>query len=494
MNTLMLRFCPRRIALNGKSSPYFDFTDATASPVTMTCLAIFFLLHSSCDTTTIEPSNEFRLPEIREFFILENEYNVLSVVGKVETKFVTYVKVEYGTDNGQAFSTPWMPATDTTTRIAVLGLEPDKSYWAKAIAVSRDGDEIRSDSMFFATKSLPDDIPHLVIQHMDYPTPGYVTIGFTGVFNHAYTVIFNNEGRILWYRKFEGSVFDFQKQPNNKYTVCVSVSSSSSLFYEMDNLGSIIRSYKADADKDTDIHELRIADSSHALFGIEYRFMDLTELGGVESARVKGIVVEYHRPGASPFLWNTFDHLKITDASPNISLTGQTVNPWHANALELDTDDNLLVSFRHCNEITKIDSRTGSIVWRLGGKNNQFTFMNDPFNGFSHQHGIRRLDNGNIILFDNGNTHEPQESRAVEYMLDENNKKATMVWQYRSSPALFSSALGFAQRLENGNTFITYGRIPRIIEVDMSGNKRWEASVDPPGQFVYRAFKINSLY
>ena len=70
---------------------------------------------------------------------------------------------------------------------------------------------------------------------------------------------------------------------------------------------------------------------------------------------------------------------------------------------------------------------TGAIIWRLGGKNNQFSFINDTI-GFSHQHAIRRLENGNISLFDNGNYHSPPFSRAIEYSLNENNKTATLVW------------------------------------------------------------------
>ena len=33
----------------------------------------------------------------------------------------------------------------------------------------------------------------------------------------------------------------------------------------------------------------------------------------------------------------------------------------------------LLISSRHMDEVTKIDRQTGEIIWRLGGKNNDFT-------------------------------------------------------------------------------------------------------------------------
>jgi outer membrane protein assembly factor BamB len=220
--------------------------------------------------------------------------------------------------------------------------------------------------------------------------------------------------------------------------------------------------------------------------------MDLTQFGGLPNATVRGLVVEHG--GTNPFIWNTFDHLRVNEAMPDIPLNTQNVNPWHGNAIEIDRDGNYLVSFRNSDMIVKINSQTGNIIWRWGGRNNQFAFINDVFNGFSHQHAVRRLDNGNIILFDNGNLHSPQVSRAAEYKLDENNKTATLVWQYVPSPSLYGSALGYAQRLANGNTLICFGTAQRIIEVDMSGAKRWELLIEEPQRYSYRAFKINSLY
>jgi outer membrane protein assembly factor BamB len=234
--------------------------------------------------------------------------------------------------------------------------------------------------------------------------------------------------------------------------------------------------------------------SDLALLGIQFKRQDLSSVGGRANAAVQGFVVEYRRPGKEAFLWSTFDHCSLSDAASDISLKGQNVDPWHANAIEIDDDGNLLVSFRNSDEILKINSETGSIMWRLGGKNSQFSFRNDKLGGFSHQHGIRRLANGHILLFDDGNLHSPPMSRAVEYRLDESAKIAELVWEYRPDPPIFGFALGFAQRLPNGNTLVCFGTAQHIIEVDQGGVKRWELIVDEPQRFAYRAFAIESLY
>jgi hypothetical protein len=53
----------------------------------------------------------------------------------------------------------------------------------------------------------------------------------------------------------------------------------------------------------------------------------------------------------------------------------------HSNAVEFDYNGHLLLSSRPLNEITKINRQTGNVMWRFGGKYNNFTFIGDtvPF-------------------------------------------------------------------------------------------------------------------
>jgi len=60
-------------------------------------------------------------------------------------------------------------------------------------------------------------------------------------------------------------------------------------------------------------------------------------------------------------------------------------------------------------------------------------------------------------MFDNGDTHSPPESRAVEYRLDTLAMTATMVWQYRHNPPLLAAFLGSARRLADGHTLVGFG-------------------------------------
>ena len=134
-----------------------------------------------------------------------------------------------------------------------------------------------------------------------------------------------------------------------------------------------------------------------------------------------------------------------------------------------------------------MDRQTGDIIWRLGGKNNQFT-IDDPDGPFAYQHDIRRLPNGDVTMFDN---HNPGPySRAVEYQLDEFNKTADLVWQFRNSPDNYGFATGNNQRLPDGHRLIGWGlSTPNVTEVLTDGTKLFEMAFGPPF-YSYRSYRF----
>ena len=97
------------------------------------------------------------------------------------------------------------------------------------------------------------------------------------------------------------------------------------------------------------------------------------------------------------FEWHSKDYFNFTEVDTMRLLNPANVDWTHFNAVELDDDGNILVSVRHFNEITKVNRSTGAVMWRLGGKMNQFTFTNDSTQ-FIGQHDIRRIANGNITI------------------------------------------------------------------------------------------------
>jgi hypothetical protein len=308
----------------------------------------------------------------------------------------------------------------------------------------------------------------------------------------SYMVISNNNGSFFWYLESSDLCGDFKMQPNGNFTYFVS-GLANKKHVELDRNFQPVNVYYCGNGYTTDIHELRVLNNGHALvmaYDSQYVNMSLIIPGGHPHATVIGLIIqEIDVKKDVVFQWRSWDHFSITDATHE-NLLDSVIDYVHGNAIELDNDGNLLISSRNLDEITKINRTTGAIIWRMGGINNQFTFINDPIR-FSHQHAIRRIANGNVTLFDNGNFHSPPFSRAVEYALNESSKTATLVWQYGNSPNVFGSWGGYVQRLASGNTLIAWGgTTPTITEVTPSGQKVYEASY-PPFTTTYRAYKFD---
>ena len=249
-----------------------------------------------------------------------------------------------------------------------------------------------------------------------------------------------------------------------------------------------------------DVHDMNVLPNGHyILICVENRTMDLSQIveGGNPNATVIGAhLYETDKDGTVYWTWSSFDNFNILDVTSEIDLTQPIVPFTHANSVTAAPDGNIILSCRNLDEITKINKATGDIIWRWGGKeckNNEFVFINDTidgFFGFSHQHSISILPNGNFLFYDNGNMRPEPFSRAVEYRLDEENMTAEKVWEYRSIPDGYYSAKGSVQRLDNGNTFINWGE-DKITEVrpDKSVAFEMRSSIYYP---VYRAFRYKT--
>ncbi len=343
--------------------------------------------------------------------------------------------------------------------------------------------------------TVPDDFPTITVTTpAEQTAEGYL---FLSNFNFPqfstskpYLLIVDNSGEPVYYKKLEeGNISaDFKKQPNGLLTYW---DATENAFHAMDSTYTIVDTYKAGNGYTTDVHELLLLPNGHALLMIyDYQKMDMSKVvpGGDPNATVIGLVIqELDTSKNVVFEWRSWDHFEITDAT--VPLTGPIVDYAHGNAIDVDFDGNLLISSRHMDEITKINRQTGNIIWRWGGKNNEFTFVRGEA-PFVHQHDVRRLPGGTVTLFDNRTGVPEGYSRALEYRLDEFNKTATLVWEYRNSPDVSSVAMGNVQRLPNGNTIIGWGSSrPNLTEVRPDGAKAFELTFDAP-HVSYRAFRF----
>ena len=334
--------------------------------------------------------------------------------------------------------------------------------------------------------------PPLIVTTDNNPSNGnllFSNIVFNpAISNYPYLMIINNNGSDYFTRSLSYEAWNFDKQPNGLLTY---FDQQYYKYFGLNSSYNLADTFYTGNGYITDLHELRVLQDGSAYllsYDEEYVNMSLIYPGGDTNALVTGLIIQEIDPNRNViFQWRSWDHFSILDATHE-NFTSSIIDYVHGNALEVESDGNIILSSRHMDEITKINRNTGDIIWRLGGKNNQFTFIGDP-EKFSHQHDIRRVSGSNLTLFDNGNFHTPPHSRACEYNVDEVNKTATLVWQYRNTPDYYGSAMGDVQRLPNGNTLISWGATnPTITEVTTNGTKVFEMTLDS-NVFTYRAFR-----
>jgi hypothetical protein len=451
-----------------------------------------------------------RAPSVSAVTAAVNAFNALSVVVTFQLSDADSVRLLYRSATGSELTTPFVPATSAAMRLAALGLRPSTRYTITVEAVGARG-TIRSAGMDIDTGALPDAIRGLRLAATGTPGPGYTLVVPVYMDRNpgAFIVAFDETGALCWYRSFpgEGWAVEAKQLPNGHFTAYVGRSygwqPDQGRYVEFTPSGEEVRSFRAPTPVWTDPHELQLSfqdtmlTAAH-LIGYQIQPVDLRAVGGAANTPLAlHSIVRQGPGGATEFVWNAADHFDISDWP---TVTGPTFDLVHPSSLALDRDGNYIVSFQAVDQIVKIDARSGEILWRFGGRRNEFLLLDDPLGGFHGQHSVRVLANGNLLLMDNHIRSPALTSRAVEYSVDAATRTARLVWEYRPAPAVTSPIMGSAQRLVNGSTLVGFGAAGQVAEVDAGGRVVWSGVLtdDAAPRFqppqIYRAIRIASLY
>ena len=166
--------------------------------------------------------------------------------------------------------------------------------------------------------------------------------------------------------------------------------------------------------------------------------------------------------GHTVWEWRTWEYLDpVADGIAEVQAP-RTL--WaQGNSVEELPDGDILASYRPTSTVIRISRKTGKIVWKLGPPT------------VAGQHAPTLLENGNILIFDNG-PHRLDDSVPYSRAIEVDPATNAIVWKYQDKPAwnFFSPRMGCAQRLPNGNTLITESSFGRFFEVTKEGEIVWE--------------------
>ncbi|HPE58065.1 MAG TPA: aryl-sulfate sulfotransferase [Bacteroidales bacterium] len=328
---------------------------------------------------------------------------------------------------------------------------------------------------------LPDDYPNYEVTVHNNPGPGYWFVTPHNLFaplNHpAYSIIMDDYGTPVYYLRNNSHALNLKIQETGDISQFLPSSAGGlgiafGTYYTYDNSMNPLDTFQMGNGYEAEEHDFVLTnDGSYLLFTYDAQIVDMSAIvdGGDPAATVMGCVLQELDADDNVVLeWSSWDHMEITEATPDVVLTAVFIDYCHANAVDKDDDGNILVSFRNTDDIIKINNTTGEIIWRMNTNRedlNDITFINDTIQ-FSHQHDIRRQDDGTITMFDNGNLHYGPYTRLVKYEIDETNKTAELVWVYPpeyKEGVHFAFATGDAHWQPNGHVAAGWGLVFPIV-------------------------------
>jgi hypothetical protein len=201
--------------------------------------------------------------------------------------------------------------------------------------------------------------------------------------------------------------------------------------------------------------------------------------------------------------WDSFTWLNTN----RLGTDGPSYTDWlHGNAVSWSPNDqDLIVSLRNQDWVVKIDydngKGNGHVIWKLGADGNFKPIApNTPLPWFSHQHDARYINGNTLLIFDDGNTRHDGvgsgDSRGQEWVINQRKKTATLV--VNADMGNYSSFLGSAEMLSNGNLAFTSGAVfgphgpqGQSIEVLTTGTR---AYVQQESELEYRSYFETNLY
>jgi hypothetical protein len=372
-------------------------------------------------------------------------------------------------------------------------------------------------------------------------SPPYVFLGLGSFLSTtSYATVVDQRGVPVFVRQGL-EPHDFKAQPNGPaYTYFEPVKDGPDdtdygyRVVELDPTFAVTRGRRLTADAtagivpdDTDFHDLQYLDDGRIVM-VGYHH---GEHGG---QKWLDAVIEVVEPdGTVDFAWSSAGHVVDPGGEGYVFGLKDYRDYAHINSVEMEPNGDLLASFRNLGQVMRIATTShdgfepGEVIWKMGGREGDFQFVDDPYGGFCAQHDARLLPNGHLMLFDNGSRYngpnalggqtanmcpDPADpggarivraqSRVAEYALDEDTTdgdglQATLVWSFVPQ-GRYSAFAGNAQRLADGDTLVGWSNAesggptpaPVTSEVSAAGDEVW--SLTAQGWFSYRAFTYDA--
>ena len=397
-------------------------------------------------------------------------------------------KISFETSiKSDAFITYWITGSDSiyyssnslnnlSHEISLLYLKPESEY-SFLIHYNSDEKKLKSDTLSFFVDSLPDFLPDFtLLKDDDYEFNGFIFLRTQ--MDPGIQLLLDDDANIVWYQKSDTSLSrPFDISSSDSYLSLY----NPSLIYEINFTGDTL--LKIDTENEILHHELTNDNNNNIIaLTYEYKTFDLSNFGGGKEDSIKGDgLVVYDSTGNLVWEWSVFDHEDPLSYENINSLK----NDWtHGNAIGVTYDNNYIFSMRTLNQLWKIDSSSGKILWKLG-LNGDIPIKESSI--FYAQHAIHEIGVDTFLLFDNGTRKERMISRALIFSMKDDQFK--LLHSIELPKDLFSFKQGSVYRFDQDNFLFCSSTNSKIVITDIDGKILWNLSSNFS---FYRAYHLNT--
>jgi arylsulfate sulfotransferase len=427
-------------------------------------ISVFLILVISCF-----PEEEYRNLKI-------DTNNALMVILDLETPRESGLTIDYWESGKPDRVSNKSTGISKNHHIVLYNLEPQSNY---NFIIRKNNFQI-SDTLAFKTIGYPIREPKFSITvDSGNVFTGYILI--RKVEFPSQQIILNNKGKIVWYQLLDSTVSRFFSW-TEAHTI-LSLNTEEHI-QEIDLEGNILCDLRMGEKGFTKpLHHEIIKDEKGRILSLtrNMKLFDLTEFGGVKNDTIFGDgILVLDSVGNKLWEWDIYEH---EDPLQDKNIEKMKKDWSHGNALAIDLDGNYLVSFRNFHQIWKINSNSGTIIWKLGLAGD---FNLDEKDLFYSQHSVFINKFEELMLFDNG---LPEiRSRALSFMIGKDGKAEVGRYDVALPPRLYSFKEGSAYLITEDKILFCSTRNNVIAVTDNQGNILWELYSPEP---FYRAYYLD---
>ncbi|MFI3313543.1 MAG: aryl-sulfate sulfotransferase, partial [Eubacteriales bacterium] len=396
-----------------------------------------------------------------------------------------------GKDEPSTVNHDFTTVTESHT-LPIYGLYANQNNVVTITFTATDG-TVTEKTVYIQTQPLPDTMP---MAEVTVANTELMAEGFTyAIMEGGGSYCFDHNGDVRWYTTISISTMPIKRLANGNLlsgsNTAVEEESTAASLFEFDMLGRVHNEYLIYGAHHEALElsngDLLVAASAGDTVEDYIVRLDRTTGEIVDDWDMKDILSDMEclsDPDWQLHIYNnqTVNNPNATEDAKWATVLKRSANDWfHNNALYYDEAENtILASGRMKDAVVKFDADTGEVIWILADPSADWaeayadkllTPVGEDFEYFYGNHAITVADNGDILLFDNGNyrtkefdlSFDPNDtySCGVRYAIDEEAMTAEQVWQYGKElgSSAFSSYISDIDYLDTDHYLINFGGI-----------------------------------